>query len=71
MGKSIGKMIEIYHEYPKRYVVTNKDKILLVTYDHRTADFLEAQIKKYNYPKSYVLKIDDTKYQNDLVYKRV
>lgn len=64
-------MIEIYHEYPKRYVVTNKDKVLLVTYDYRAADLIETQLKKYNLPKSYVLKVDDNKYHNDLIYKRV
>lgn len=64
-------MIEIYHEYPKRYVVINKDRILLVTYDCRTADILEAQLQQYDFPKSYVLKVDDTKYQNDLIYKRM
>ena len=64
-------MIEVYNEYPKRYVVTNKGRILLVTYDYRTADTLEAQLKKYNLPKSYVLSVDDTKYHNDLIYKRM
>lgn len=64
-------MIEVYNEYPKRYVVTNKGRILLVTYDHRTADILEAQLQQYDFPKSYVLKVDDTKYQNDLIYKRM
>jgi hypothetical protein len=64
-------MIEIYNEYPKRYVVTNKGKILLVTYDHRIAEDLESQLVKYDFPKSYVLSVDDTKYQNDLIYKRM
>lgn len=64
-------MIEVYNEYPKRYVVINKDRILLVTYDYRAADILEAQLQQYDFPKSYVLKVDDTKYQNDLIYKRM
>ncbi len=64
-------MIEIYNEYPKRYVVTNKGKILLVTYDYRIAEDLESQLVKHNYPKNYVLKVLDNKYQNDLIYKRV
>jgi len=64
-------MIEVYNEYPKRYVVTNKGRILLVTYDYRAADVLEAQLQQYDFPKSYVLKVDDTKYHNDLIYKRM
>jgi len=64
-------MIEVYCENPKRYVVTNKGKILLVTYDYRIAEDLESQLVKHDFPKSYALSVDDTKYQNDLIYKRV
>lgn len=63
-------MIEVYKDYPRRYIVTNKNKILLVTYDHRIAETLERDITKNDYPAHYMLRIEARTESNGLVYKR-
>ena len=63
-------MIEIYIEYPRRYIVTNKGKVLLVTYDHRVAETLEYDIANNNYPAHYMLKVAPKPEMNGLIYKR-
>jgi len=53
MGKPSSKIIEllvITHQ-PKRYVVTNNGKILLVTYDHKTANILAENTKIIHSPQ--------------------
>ena len=63
-------MIEVYKEYPRRYIVTNKNKILLVTYDHRIAERIEYDLKNNDYPAHYMLRVDESTNNNGLVYKR-
>ena len=42
----------------KRFIVSNKGKILLVTYNRRSAEGLEHLVKKNNYPRSYGLTVE-------------
>ena len=37
----------------KRYVVANKGKILLVTYNRRYAELIDKLVKSNDYPKAY------------------
>jgi hypothetical protein len=37
----------------KRYIVTNKGKILVVTYNRKYAERIDKLVKSNNYPKSY------------------
>ena len=48
MGKSTSKIIETLYLLgePKRYVVTNTEKIVLVTYDYRFAEKIVASLNK-------------------------
>jgi hypothetical protein len=42
----------------KRFVVSNKNKIILVTYNRRSAEMLNNLITKNDYPGSYVLAVE-------------
>lgn len=42
----------------KRYVVANKGKILLVTYNRRYAEQIDKIVKSNDYPKSYGIIVD-------------
>lgn len=42
---------------PKRYVVTNSEKIILVTHDLRFAEKISYIISQMDAPKNYYLKI--------------
>jgi hypothetical protein len=59
MGKSTSKIIETLYVSgdPKRYVVTNTDKIILVTHDIRFAEKIASVIANIDDPKNYYLKI--------------
>jgi hypothetical protein len=46
---------------PVRYVVTNKNKIVLVTYDYNTAKLLENDISKNDYPSTFILAVNKIK----------
>jgi hypothetical protein len=63
MGKSASKIIQtlVLPYQPVRYVVTNKDKIVLVTYDYYIAKSLEKDIKKNDYPSTFILAINKIK----------
>jgi hypothetical protein len=54
-------MIEVYHEYPKKYVVTNKDRIVLVTYLLKCAEALDKELSKGDYPKDFCLQVSNPK----------
>jgi hypothetical protein len=63
MGKSTSKIMEVLatpHQ-PVRYVVTNKNKIVLVTYDYNTAKLLENDISKNDYPSTFILAVNKIK----------
>jgi hypothetical protein len=46
---------------PIRYVVTNKNKIVLVTYDYNFAKSLEYDISRNDYPSSFILAVNEIK----------
>lgn len=54
-------MIEVYHEYPKKYVVTNKDRIVLVTYLLKCAEALDRELGKHDYPRDFCLQVQRPK----------
>ena len=58
MGKSASKIIEELHigRWPKRYIVTNTEKIILVTYDLRHAERVAAAIRQIENPKEFFIK---------------
>ena len=45
----------------KRYIVVNKGKILLVTYNRPSAERLSRLVAKNNYPKDYELVVKSRK----------
>lgn len=63
MGKPTSKIIQtlVLPHQPVRYVVTNKDKIVLVTHDYHFATSLANDIKKNNYPSTFILAVNKVK----------
>ncbi len=63
MGKPISKVMEVLAVpyQPIRYVVTNKNKIVLVTYDYNFAKSLEYDISRNDYPSSFILAVNEIK----------
>ena len=59
MGKSSSKIVEILvlPYQPVRYLVTNTEKIILVTYDYKYAHRVADAIKSLENPSSYKVKI--------------
>ena len=59
MGKSTSKVIEVLYirGNQKRYIVTNTEKIILVTYDLRFAERIAAAILKQENPRNFAVKI--------------
>lgn len=59
MGKSASKIIEELHigRWPKRYIVTNTEKIVLVTYDLRHAERVATAIKQLDRPEQYTVRV--------------
>ncbi len=43
--------------YPKRYIVTNTDRVILVTYDIKVAESMAESIKQLENPKNYYPRI--------------
>ena len=43
---------------PIRYTVTNTEKIILVTYDYKYAQFIANTIKKLDKPANFYLRIN-------------
>jgi hypothetical protein len=41
----------------KRFIVSNKGKIVIVTYNRRYAEHIASLVSRNNYPKSYELTI--------------
>lgn len=39
----------------KRFVVTNKGKILIVTHNRGYAEYIDKEVKKNNYPAEYAV----------------
>ena len=59
MGKSTSKIIETLCVFgqPKRYVVTNTEKIVLVTHDIRFAESIAHGIEKQTDPATFYVRI--------------
>ena len=59
MGKSASKIVEILvlPYQPVRYLVTNTEKIILVTYDYKYANKLASAISRLEDPKKYYPRI--------------
>lgn len=59
MGKSTSKIMETLcvPGWPKRYIVTNTEKVILVTYDIRFAESMAHSIKQLENPKNYYPRI--------------
>lgn len=59
MGKSSSKIMETLYVFgqPKRYVVTNTDKIILVTHDIKFAEQIANSINQLNEPKKYYVRL--------------
>jgi hypothetical protein len=55
MGKSTSKIVEVLvlQHQPVRYLVTNTEKIILVTYDYNHANRVAEAIKTLENPKEY------------------
>jgi len=60
MGKSASKIMEVLTVplQPIRYMVTNTEKIILVTYDYKYAQFIANTIKKLDKPANFYLRIN-------------
>ena len=59
MGKPISKIIEtlILPYQPVRYVVTNTERIILVTHDYKFANKIANAISKIENPKKFLVKL--------------
>ena len=59
MGKSSSKIVErlVLQHQPVRYVVTNTEKIILVTHDYKYANRVAAAISKLEDPQNYYPRI--------------
>ena len=59
MGKSTSKIVQtlVLPYQPVRYLVTNNEKIILVTYDYHYANKLASAISKLENPKVYYPRI--------------
>ena len=59
MGKSSSKIVEtlVVPYQPVRYLVTNTEKIILVTHDYKYANKIAQAIKSLDNPKYYYPKI--------------
>jgi len=59
MGKSTSKIMEllILPYQPVRYMVTNTEKVILVTHDFKYANKIAAAIRHLENPKDYIFKI--------------
>ena len=59
MGKSSSKIVErlVLQHQPVRYVVTNTEKIILVTHDYKYANKIASAISKIENPRNYYPRI--------------
>lgn len=59
MGKSSSKIVEtlVVPYQPVRYLVTNTEKIILVTYDYKYANKVADAIRGLENPKKYYPRI--------------
>ena len=59
MGKSTSKIVEtlVLPYQPVRYLVTNTEKIILVTHDYKYANKVAAAINTLEDPKKFVVKL--------------
>ena len=59
MGKSTSKIVEtlVLPYQPVRYLVTNTEKIILVTHDYKYANRIADAIRSLENPNSYTVKI--------------
>jgi hypothetical protein len=58
MGKPTSKIIQTLAIplQPIRYVVTNTERIILVTYDYKFAKKIESDIKKLSDPRKFYVR---------------
>ena len=59
MGKPTGKIIETLCVFgkPKRYVVTNTEKVVLVTHDYRLAEIIARAILQQENPENFYVRM--------------
>jgi hypothetical protein len=59
MGKPTSKIVQILALplQPIRYMVTNTEKIILVTYDYNFANKVAAAINSLEHPQNFFIKI--------------
>ena len=59
MGKPTSKIIQtlVLSHQPVRYVVTNTEKIILVTHDYKFANKIASAISHLENPNNYVIKL--------------
>lgn len=59
MGKSSSKIIEtlVVPYQPVRYLVTNTEKVILVTYDYKYATRLADAIRTLENPSKFIVKL--------------
>jgi ABC-type polar amino acid transport system ATPase subunit len=60
MGKPTSKVMEILamRHQPVRYVVTNTEKVILVTHDYKFACKIADNIKNLPLPKTFYIKVN-------------
>ena len=52
-------MVEtIYDGGERRYVVANKDKIIIITHTRKYADYIDQLLKQKDYDISYSIKVN-------------
>ena len=59
MGKSTSKIVQklVLPYQPVRYLVTNTEKIILVTHDYKFANKIANAINNLENPRAYTVKI--------------
>lgn len=59
MGKSAGKIVEtlVLQHQPRRYLVTNTERIVLVTHDFHYANRVAAAMQQLDRPAQYTVRV--------------
>ena len=59
MGKSTSKIVQtlVLPYQPVRYMVTNTEKIILVTHDYNSANKIAAAVSNLENPKEFFVKL--------------
>jgi hypothetical protein len=63
MGKPTSKIMQtlVMPHQPVRYVVTNTEKIILVTHDYKYAQFISNIIRKITNPSNFYIRLGSKK----------